>query len=90
MIYSPLPRRTKIVCTMGPACIGEVLPQLLAAGMNVARLNFSHGTQEKHAGWIKRIRELSEQLRTPVAILQDLARLGLAAKRQCQVQLKDE
>ena len=58
---------------MGPACTGEVLPQLLAAGMNVARLNFSHGSREEHAGWIKRIRELSEQLRLPVAILQDLA-----------------
>ncbi|MCX5891959.1 MAG: pyruvate kinase, partial [Deltaproteobacteria bacterium] len=73
MTKSPITRRTKIVCTMGPACSGEVLPQLLAAGMNVARLNFSHGTREEHAGWIRRIRELSEQLQTPVAILQDLA-----------------
>ena len=41
--------------------------------MNVARLNFSHGTQEEHGDWIRRIRELSERLRLPVAILQDLA-----------------
>ena len=66
-------RRTKIVCTMGPACAGEVLPRLLAAGMNVARLNFSHGTREEHGDWIRRLRELSQQLKTPVAILQDLA-----------------
>ena len=73
MTKLPMPRRTKIVCTMGPACAGAVLAQLLAAGMNVARLNFSHGSREEHAGWIRRIRELSEQLRLPVAILQDLA-----------------
>ena len=73
MTKLPIPRRTKIVCTMGPACAGAVLAQLLAAGMNVARLNFSHGSREEHAGRIKRLRELSEQLRLPVAILQDLA-----------------
>ena len=66
-------RRTKIVCTLGPACAGEVLPRLLTAGMNVARLNFSHGTREEHGDWIRRLRELSQQLKTPVAILQDLA-----------------
>ena len=41
-------RRTKIVCTLGPASDGDILPRLLEAGMNVARLNFSHGTQEEH------------------------------------------
>lgn len=73
MTNIPEQRRTKIVCTMGPACAGEVLPSLVAAGMNVARLNFSHGTREDHALWIKSLRELSEQVKTPVAILQDLA-----------------
>ena len=66
-------RRTKIVCTMGPACAGEVLPRLLEAGMDVARLNFSHGTRDEHGAWIKRLRELSAARNTPLAILQDLA-----------------
>ncbi|MBM4293443.1 MAG: pyruvate kinase [Deltaproteobacteria bacterium] len=66
-------RRTKIVCTMGPACAGEVLPRLLVAGMNVARLNFSHGAREEHRAWIRRLREVSAQMGLPLAILQDLA-----------------
>ncbi len=73
MTILPEQRRTKIVCTLGPACKGSILPRLVAAGMNVARLNFSHGTQEEHGEWIRRIRELSARLQTPVAILQDLA-----------------
>ena len=66
-------RRTKIVCTLGPACAGEVLDKLVAAGMNVARLNFSHGTLEEHASWIRRVRALSEAHGRPLAVLQDLA-----------------
>jgi pyruvate kinase len=66
-------RRTKIVCTLGPASDGEVLPRLLTAGMNVARLNFSHGTHEEHGARIKRLRELAASLKRPLAILQDLA-----------------
>ena len=66
-------RRTKIVCTLGPACAGEVLDRLVKAGMNVARLNFSHGTLEEHEAWIRRVREVSEAQGRPVAILQDLA-----------------
>jgi pyruvate kinase len=66
-------RRTKIVCTLGPASDGEVLPRLLEAGMNVARLNFSHGSHEEHGARIKRLRELAAALKRPLAILQDLA-----------------
>ncbi|MFP3867267.1 MAG: pyruvate kinase [Desulfobacteraceae bacterium] len=66
-------RRTKIVCTLGPACCGEVLFGLLEAGMDVARLNFSHGTQEEHRQWIRQVREGAQALGRPVAILQDLA-----------------
>jgi len=66
-------RRTKIVCTIGPATSSEErLEALMRAGMNVARLNFSHGVQSDHALVIERIRALSTRLGCPIAILQDL------------------
>jgi pyruvate kinase len=66
-------RRTKIVCTIGPASSSaEQLDALAAAGMDVARLNFSHGTHAEHADVIRRIREADERWGRPVAILQDL------------------
>ncbi|SEO85408.1 pyruvate kinase [Amphibacillus marinus] len=65
-------RRTKIVCTIGPASESvEKLEQLIEAGMNVARLNFSHGDFEEHGQRIKNIREASERLGKTVAILLD-------------------
>lgn len=67
-------RRTKIVCTIGPACASEeCVEKLIKAGMNVARLNFSHGTHEEHAERIKLVRRLSDKLRQPIGILQDLS-----------------
>ncbi len=66
-------RRTKIVCTIGPASDGDILPQLLEAGMNVARLNFSHGTHAEHGARIKRLRDLAASKQVPLAILQDLS-----------------
>ena len=67
-------RRTKIVCTLGPASeTPAVMEKMIRAGMNVARLNFSHGSHKDHGKKIKIIRELSEKLNCPVAILQDLA-----------------
>ncbi len=66
-------RRTKIICTIGPATNSEEkLEQLMKAGMNVARLNFSHGTHQEHAVVIERIRTISARLGCPIAILQDL------------------
>src|SRR5512136_750042 len=66
-------RRAKIVCTLGPASESpDVVLKLLELGMDVARLNFSHGTHDDHAGVIQRIRAASRQLVRPVAILQDL------------------
>src|SRR3989449_530325 len=66
-------RRTKIVCTIGPAsCTVEQLDRLAAAGMDVARLNFSHGTHAEHADVIRRIRDAEARWNRPVAILQDL------------------
>ncbi len=69
-VYVP---RTKIVCTLGPATASEdSLRGLLDAGMNVARLNFSHGTHEEHARTIAMLRKLSSRAGRPVAILGDL------------------
>ena len=66
-------RRTKIVCTIGPATNSdEKLEQLVRAGMNVARLNFSHGMQDEHALVIERIQAISARLGCSIAILQDL------------------
>ena len=65
---------TKIVCTIGPASESEeVLEKLIRAGMNVARLNFSHGSHTEHKKVISRIRKISKDLKTPVSILQDLS-----------------
>lgn len=66
-------RRTKIVCTIGPVTSSTAqLEQLMRAGMNVARLNFSHGTHAEHAIVIERIRTIATHLGYPIAILQDL------------------
>lgn len=65
-------RRTKVVCTIGPASDGsEVLRQLLQNGMNVARLNFSHGTHEEHGRRIKLLHQLAEELNHSLAIILD-------------------
>lgn len=66
-------RRTKIVCTIGPTSESpDVLRNLIESGMNVARLNFSHGSHDEHIKKIRTIRELSREMGKPVAILQDL------------------
>lgn len=66
-------RRVKIVATIGPATQSrDALEKALISGMNVARLNFSHGTHEVHAQVIDHIRELSRRWNAPVSILQDL------------------
>ena len=65
-------RKTKIVCTIGPACNNEkTLTELCLAGMNVARLNFSHGTHEDHLKNINLIKKVREKLGLPIAILLD-------------------
>ena len=65
--------RTKIVCTLGPAsATKETIRQLMEAGLNVARINFSHGTHEQHARTIAMIREVADAMQRPVAILGDL------------------
>jgi len=66
-------RRAKIVCTLGPASSSpEMVERLLRAGMDVARLNFSHGTHNEHAARIAAVRKASGALERPVAVLADL------------------
>jgi len=66
-------RRTKIVATIGPASSSpEMIRKLIRKGLNVARINFSHGKAEDHLRTIRTIRKISAQLRMPVAILGDL------------------
>ena len=65
-------RKTKIVCTLGPATDGEgVLREMMLAGMNVARFNFSHGSYEEHGGRLAKLKALREELGKPVAALLD-------------------
>lgn len=65
--------RTRIVCTLGPACETEAaIRELAEAGMNAARLNFSHGTHEWHAERIRLVRRVSAATGRPLAVLQDL------------------
>ncbi|MDY6854879.1 MAG: pyruvate kinase [Thermodesulfobacteriota bacterium] len=66
-------RKTKIVCTIGPAtCTSERIKDLILAGMDVARLNFSHGDHNTHRQTLRLIREISRDLKKEVGILQDL------------------
>lgn len=65
-------RRTKIICTLGPASANEkALTEMFAAGMNVARLNFSHGTHEEHRETIAMFRRVRDKLKLPAAMLLD-------------------
>jgi pyruvate kinase len=67
-------RRTKIVCTIGPASEApHILARLVREGMDVARLNFSHGSHDSHEEKIRLIRRLAREAGRPVAVLQDLA-----------------
>ncbi len=65
-------RKTKVICTIGPACDSEeVLTKMCKAGMNVARLNFSHGTHEEHKEKMDLIKRVREKLGLPIAIMLD-------------------
>lgn len=69
----PLQHRTKIVATIGPASRSrEMIRAMVLAGMNVARLNFSHGSYGDHAQTVAVLREISRELETPITLLQDL------------------
>ena len=84
-------RKTKIVCTIGPATSSDkMIEGLMRAGMNVARLNFSHGDYNFHRRVIRKIRHLERKLGRPVAILQDLPgpkiRIGAVAGDRVRLQ----
>ncbi len=67
-------QKSRIICTLGPASESpEIIAALIQAGMNVARLNFSHGTHPQHASVVHAIRSVSKRLNTQIAILQDLS-----------------
>ncbi|NUM25650.1 MAG: pyruvate kinase [Candidatus Buchananbacteria bacterium] len=88
-------KRTKIVCTIGPASESKTkIEQMIKSGLNVARLNFSHGTYKHHTMLIKNIRAVSAKLNEPVAILQDLQgpriRIGGVAKEGIKVEAGEE
>ena len=65
-------RKTKIICTIGPASESEeILTRMCRSGMNVARLNFSHGTHEEHQKKFDLIKSVREKLELPIAIMLD-------------------
>lgn len=65
-------RKTKIICTIGPSCSDEeTLRRMCQSGMNVARLNFSHGTHEEHLEKIQLLKKLRTEMRLPIAIMLD-------------------
>ena len=83
--------KTKIVCTLGPATNSEkMITRLIKAGMNVARLNFSHGTHDEHRKMIQAIRKVSARLGKSIPILQDLQgpKLRIGKIKNGAIQLK--
>lgn len=65
-------RKTKIVCTLGPASTdAQVMREMMLAGMNLARFNFSHGTHEEHMEKLNTLRAIRSELKLPVATLLD-------------------
>ncbi|MCL6583635.1 MAG: pyruvate kinase [bacterium] len=84
-------RKTKIICTIGPASREPaVLEKLIRSGMDVARLNFSHGTRDEHQQTLADIRSISKRLGKPIAVLQDLPgpKLRIGPIAGGEVQLK--
>jgi len=81
--------RTKIVCTLGPAsATAEVIGSLIIAGLDVARINFSHGTAEDHLGRIDRLRQLARTAKREVAVLADLPGPKLRALLDAPLELQ--
>lgn len=78
-------RKTKIVCTLGPATDGEgVLREMMLAGMNVARFNFSHGTHPEHKARLEQVKALRRELNLPVAAMLDTKGPEVPLKKLCR------
>lgn len=85
-------RRAKIIATIGPASQDEkIIKKMMLAGMDIARINFSHGTREGHARTIKRIRKIARELDRGVTIIQDLSgpKIRTGEMENGQIQLQD-
>ena len=87
-------KKTKIVATLGPASSSpEVLKELFLNGVNVCRLNFSHGDYDQHREMIRKVKALREELNKPIAILLDTKgpeiRLGNFQGGSCQLEVGD-
>ena len=88
-------RKTKIICTIGPASNStETLKKMCETGMNVARLNFSHGTHEEHQIVINNIKKVREDLNLPIAIMLDTKgpeyRIGTFKDGKVTIKAEDE
>jgi pyruvate kinase len=84
-------RKAKIICTIGPASVDrKIVGGLIKSGMNVARLNFSHGTHAFHEGAIRTIREEADRLKKTVAVMMDLQgiKIRVGTLKDSQVELK--
>ena len=84
-------RRAKLICTLGPASASDdVIRRMIEEGMDIARLNFSHGTHSQHEALIERIRRLAQQSTRPIAILQDLEgpRIRIGSVKEGTIDLK--
>ncbi len=84
-------RRAKIICTIGPASVdGRIISGLITTGMNVARLNFSHGTHAFHEGAMRTIRDEADRLNKTVAVILDLQgiKIRVGMLKDAQVELK--
>ena len=84
-------QNTKFICTLGPASKDiKILEKMTYAGMDVARLNFSHGDYKTHAMLIKNIRKISKELNVPLAIMQDLQgpKIRIGSVKESGIQVK--
>ncbi|EBK2060136.1 pyruvate kinase, partial [Salmonella enterica subsp. enterica serovar Typhi] len=82
--------RTKIICTLGPACDSvSVLKEMIQAGMTVGRLNMAHGELEEHVARIQRVRQAAQELHTFVPIMMDIkgpeVRIGKLREASCEL-----